>query len=83
MPNATVGCPPRWSLAVSRLVLAGVLVLGAASSVRAATAAAGSQHTVVVKSDGTVWAWGANGYWQLGDGTTTGPVVLTKMLSAN
>jgi alpha-tubulin suppressor-like RCC1 family protein len=24
-----------------------------------------------LRSDGTVWAWGYNGYGQLGDGTTT------------
>ena len=28
-------------------------------------------HTVAVKSDGTVWAWGNNEKGQLGDGTTT------------
>ena len=27
-------------------------------------------HTVAVKSDGTVWAWGRNSNDQLGDGTT-------------
>ena len=32
--------------------------------------AAGSRHTVVLKSDGTVWAFGFNGYGQLGDATT-------------
>ncbi|MDD3179012.1 MAG: fibronectin type III domain-containing protein [Opitutaceae bacterium] len=33
--------------------------------------AAGGSHTVTLKSDGTVWAWGYNSYGQLGDGTTT------------
>lgn len=33
--------------------------------------AAGFYHTVAVKSDGTVWALGNNGFGQLGDGTTT------------
>jgi alpha-tubulin suppressor-like RCC1 family protein len=32
--------------------------------------AAGEWHKVAVKSDGTLWAWGSNGYGQLGDGTT-------------
>jgi len=36
-----------------------------------AATAAGEQHSLAVKSDGTVWTWGANGSGQLGDGTTT------------
>ncbi|RII27551.1 MAG: hypothetical protein CXR31_04735, partial [Geobacter sp.] len=43
--------------------------LGAGSGVIAI--AAGRQHFLALKSDGTVWAWGDNAYYQLGDGTGT------------
>ncbi len=33
--------------------------------------AAGDQHSLAIRSDGTVWAWGRNNYGRLGDGTTT------------
>lgn len=33
--------------------------------------AAGSNHTLALKADGTVWTWGSNSFGQLGDGTTT------------
>ena len=33
--------------------------------------AAGRYHTVALKSNSSVWAWGSNGYGQLGDGTRT------------
>jgi|GEM_PF-785456 len=33
--------------------------------------AGGGSHSLALRSDGTVWAWGGNDYGQLGDGTTT------------
>ncbi|MBI5912998.1 hypothetical protein HY839_00990 [Candidatus Azambacteria bacterium] len=36
-----------------------------------AAIAAGGNYSLALKSDGTVWGWGANYYGQLGDGTTT------------
>ncbi|HEX8834471.1 MAG TPA: hypothetical protein VF719_09735, partial [Abditibacteriaceae bacterium] len=37
--------------------------------------AAGVYHSVALKKDGTVWAWGSNFYGQLGDGTNTDRLV--------
>ena len=34
-----------------------------------ASVSAGDNHTVAIKTDGTLWAWGGNGFGQLGDGT--------------
>ena len=42
-----------------------------AFSVEKATISAGSMHTMALKTDGTLWAFGGNGYGQLGDGTDT------------
>lgn len=30
--------------------------------------AAGADHSLALRSDGTVWAWGRNSYWEVGDG---------------
>jgi alpha-tubulin suppressor-like RCC1 family protein len=31
--------------------------------------AVGGHHSLVLKTDGSLWAWGANGFGRLGDGT--------------
>ncbi|MFG0238188.1 hypothetical protein ACFVBI_23385, partial [Brevibacillus porteri] len=46
---------------------------------------AGGMHTLMVKEDGSVWAWGQNEKGQLGDGTTqnrTTPVESMLVISA-
>lgn len=43
--------------------------------------AAGSHHSLALKNDGSLWAWGFNSYTQLGDGTSVtkyAPIKLTS-----
>ena len=55
------------------LFLTGFLLCGIAIPTSAFAAdiivKAGGTHTVALRSDGTVWAWGDNNTYQLGDGT--------------
>ena len=54
------------------MLLATGTMLCAASVAAAQTLAGGLNHTVILKSDGTVWAVGVNASGQIGDnGTTT------------
>ncbi|MGI9021803.1 MAG: hypothetical protein ACR2HV_00950, partial [Acidimicrobiales bacterium] len=41
----------------------------------------GAFHSLALKADGTVWAWGWNGYGQLGDGTTASHSTPSQVLS--
>lgn len=49
--------------------------------------AAGAAHSLAIRNDRTLWAWGSNGSGRLGDGTTTNrlnPVqVLTNVVSVS
>lgn len=45
--------------------------------------AVGTDHTLAIKTDGTLWAWGRNDYGQLGDGTTVNKNVPTQIGSDN
>lgn len=53
-----------------------ILCIGLAATLNAnaqcwKTIEAGRYHTVAIKQDGTLWAWGKNFYGQLGDATNT------------
>jgi alpha-tubulin suppressor-like RCC1 family protein len=43
----------------------------------------GNRHSLGLKADGTLWAWGANEYGQLGDGTTTNKSVPVQVGTDN
>ena len=45
---------------------------GAAAGLTATAAEAGYGHTLVIKTDGTLWVWGDNSYGQLGNGLVGG-----------
>lgn len=39
----------------------------------------GYYHNIVIKSNGTLWAWGSGGYGQLGNGSETDNIVQTQV----
>ncbi|MDF1884195.1 Ig-like domain-containing protein [Sulfurimonas sp. SAG-AH-194-C21] len=40
--------------------------------------AGGAFHTIGIRADGSLWAWGYNPYGQLGDGTTVNKIIPTQ-----
>ncbi|MCT6810968.1 MAG: InlB B-repeat-containing protein, partial [Bifidobacterium sp.] len=62
------------------------LVPPAARGIRFSQVSAGDDHSLALGSDGNIYAWGANKYGQLGDGTTTDrltPVQIPKPTGVN
>ncbi len=45
--------------------------------------AAGHDHSLALKSDGTVWAWGSNEHGQLGNGTFTNSDIPVAVIGLN
>ena len=43
--------------------------------------AGGGAHSLAIKTDGSLWAWGDNQYGQLGDGTTTNRLTPVQVLT--
>jgi alpha-tubulin suppressor-like RCC1 family protein len=67
----------RLTRAAWGLVCVVVFVVFVPRASAGATVSGGEFHTVLVKPDGSVWAWGINSSGQLGDGTTTQKTVPT------
>lgn len=64
------GCNPS-DVTAATYTVTGALTAG--------SVAAGDAYSMALAPDGTVWAWGANGYGQLGDGTTTSRTLPTSV----
>ncbi|MCL2503061.1 MAG: cell wall-binding repeat-containing protein [Coriobacteriia bacterium] len=47
------------------------------------TVSAGDQHSLAIKGNGLLWAWGSNDSGQLGDGTATRRRILTRVGADN
>ena len=72
MSDRPVWCPflPRSGYIGAALLLSLNVSVGHGATPEMQRIAAGAEHSLGIKSDGSLWAWGANGVGQLGDGTT-------------
>lgn len=67
----TVGGQPGSSVGPSQWDGYGLFDSSSVGLTNVKKVAAGYYHSLALKEDGTVWAWGRNDYGQLGDGTIT------------
>jgi alpha-tubulin suppressor-like RCC1 family protein len=65
------------------LACAAVLQMATSGAQGVTAIAAGYRHSLLLKSDGSLWATGWNNHGQLGDGTTTDKHVPTLILASN
>ena len=71
-----------WILVVCMILM--LIPYGAATAITFSSNAvqmisAGGSHTLMIRNDGSLWAWGLNGNGQLGDGTTANKAVPTPI----
>ena len=85
-PNPNSLSIASWLLGlIARVSLLVAVLTGGASVCFAQTVvqpqvAAGGRHSLILKSDGSVWAFGSNQYGQLGDGTNVDRLVPVKIM---
>ena len=65
---------------IIRVIPIGVMPKGAKAVPKVA---AGENHSLALKADGSVWAWGYNGHGELGDGTTASKAIPVQVKGAN
>src|SRR3712207_128588 len=65
------GSRPTVKVTVSNALGRSTSTSFAVSATACTSHAAGNHHSLWLRPDGTVWAWGSNEVGQLGDGTTT------------
>ena len=83
--SITVILPPKKALEASTILgnenESPINLSSLVPSATVAKIAAGGNYSLALMSDGTVWAWGANSYGQLGNGSTAASVPPVQVLN--